>query len=422
MKQMIQHNATTKREQHNMVPSATENGGTRRSIVTMMHHHPTGTSERRASSSSAMPAIITKWMTRCTTASLGGLCLILYTLTGVEAFVVAPFSSSSSSSSRQVVAVDDTLGPTGAVRRSRRPTPDATTTTSLNVWWFGGTPGTSSETSTSGEECELVAVRIDRTSPNSRRISGEIVVTSTIDDVWAILTDYDDLARHVPNLVASRRLTDGGGHPGDGSHRCRLYQRGAQKIVGFEFGADVTMDMTERIVVPRGGVKSSKISVGGTNGGDAVGGGGTERAGGGLFFPEERRIDFRCVDSQFFSEFDGTWRVVEMPDNPFTGESETTVSYTVEVRPKGPVPVAALEWRIREDVPTNLRAVKKAAIEVGMEGVNARRKGVGVGGGRRIGRAFAKLTNNAVGKAPLSSGFADFILDYENETLGAYMD
>jgi hypothetical protein len=75
-----------------------------------------------------------------------------------------------------------------------------------------------------------------------------------------------------------------------------------------------------------------------------------------------------------------------------------------------------------QDVPTNLRAVKKAAIEVGMEGVNARRKGVGVGGGRRIGRAFAKLTNNAVGKAPLSSGFADFILDYENETLGAYMD
>lgn len=30
-------------------------------------------------------------------------------------------------------------------------------------------------------------------------------------------------------------------------------------------------------------------------------------------------------------------------------------------RPKGPVPVGALEWRIREDVPTNLRAVKLAS-------------------------------------------------------------
>jgi hypothetical protein len=57
--------------------------------------------------------------------------------------------------------------------------------------------------------------------------------------------------------------------------------------------------------------------------------------------------------------------------------SETTVSYTVKVRPKGPVPVAALEWRIREDVPTNLRAVMKAA--VGMEGVFAKRNGGRIG-------------------------------------------
>merc|ERR1712157_412693 len=41
----------------------------------------------------------------------------------------------------------------------------------------------------------------------------------------------------------------------------------------------------------------------------------------------------------------------------------------VDVRPKGPVPVAALEWRIREDIPNNLRAVKKAAVEVGREGI-----------------------------------------------------
>ena len=31
------------------------------------------------------------------------------------------------------------------------------------------------------------------------------------------------------------------------------------------------------------------------------------------------------------------------------------------IRPRGPVPVAALEWRIREDVPTNLLAVRAAA-------------------------------------------------------------
>jgi hypothetical protein len=62
-------------------------------------------------------------------------------------------------------------------------------------------------------------------------------------------------------------------------------------------------------------------------------------------------------------------------------------------------------------------------MEVGMEGVYAKRKG----SGGRIGRAFAKLTNRVGGQVntsppPLSSGYADFILDYENETLGAYMD
>ena len=35
------------------------------------------------------------------------------------------------------------------------------------------------------------------------------------------------------------------------------------------------------------------------------------------------------------------------------------------------MPVTALEWRIREDVPTNLRAVKKAALLVGERGVQA---------------------------------------------------
>lgn len=264
--------------------------------------------------------------------------------------------------------------------------------TVLNVWFFGGTGG-ESEISTSGEECELVAVRIDRTSANSRRIGGEIVVNASCEDVWSILTDYDNLSTHVPNLKASRRVSGGAGEAGDGSYKCRLYQRGAQKIIGFEFGADVTMDMSESYV--QSGTASSA----------------------GLF-PEERRINFKCVDSQFFTEFDGTWRVVQMPDNPFTGEAETTVSYTVDVRPKGPVPVAALEWRIREDVPTNLRAVKKASVEVGYAGVMAERNG------GRIGKALARLGSGSskFDRENLGTGYADFILDYENETLGAYLE
>jgi len=225
--------------------------------------------------------------------------------------------------------------------------------THLSVWWFGGS---SSETTLANDDnedsCELVAVRIERTSANSRRIGGEIIVPKPIDDVWAILTDYDNLAIHVPNLVESKRINPGraamykpeGSVQGDGRYKCRLYQKGAQNIVGFEFAATVTMDMTEKFFMTGDGI-------------------GTQA--------NDRRIEFKCVESPFFSEFDGTWRATPAidPDDPSGIGAATKLEYVVDVRPRGPVPVAALEWRIREDVPTNLRAVKAAAIDLGYDGV-----------------------------------------------------
>ena len=62
-----------------------------------------------------------------------------------------------------------------------------------------------------------------------------------------------------------------------------------------------------------------------------------------------------------------------------------------------------------QDVPTNLRAVKKAAIDVGARGVLAQRNGGSIG------------AETERGSSAQESEFADFILDYENETLGAYL-
>ena len=74
------------------------------------------------------------------------------------------------------------------------------------TWFFGG----SERQNDDREECELVAVRIDRPSPNSRLISGDISVSRPLVDVWEILTDYDRLSVHVPNLVESYRVDRGG--------------------------------------------------------------------------------------------------------------------------------------------------------------------------------------------------------------------
>lgn len=236
--------------------------------------------------------------------------------------------------SRHVPSVDDSTY-SWANHRSRHPT-------ALNVWWFGGTENKDLEDE---DSCELVAVMIERTSANSRQISGEITVPTPLSDVWAILTDYNRLAVHVPNLVDSKIVSSGDrGYQGDGQYRCRLYQKGAQKIIGFEFGADVTMDMTETTTA----APHTSNDV------------------------QQRKILFKCVDSMFFTNFDGEWTATEVAGD--NGEVMTQLTYKVLVRPKGPVPVAALEWRIREDVPTNLRAVKRAAITVGEKGVLSTRQ------------------------------------------------
>jgi Polyketide cyclase / dehydrase and lipid transport len=234
------------------------------------------------------------------------------------------------------------------------------------------------------DSCELVAVRIERTSSNSRRIFGEITVPTPIKDVWAILTDYNRLATHVPNLVESRvERPLSVGEMGDGQYSCRLYQKGAQKIIGFEFGASVTMNMQESI---RAAFPLS------TNG-ESIG--------------SERMINFKCVDSFFFQEFDGEWKAKERVGEDGT-TVETLLSYTVDVRPKGPVPVAALEWRIREDVPTNLRAVKKSAMEVGFHGVMAT-------------RSFSNL-KTATARLPGSGKRGLLKVQwYKDETMGTYL-
>jgi hypothetical protein len=231
----------------------------------------------------------------------------------------------------------------------------------LHVWWYGGSESVESNMNSSNDDsCELVAVRIERTSPNSRRIFGDITINAPIQDVWSILTDYNRLAIHVPNLVESkieRPLNNG--NMGDGQYQCRLYQKGAQKIIGFEFGASVTMDMREVVSIPfnnnsNNGRQTNALAIPVTDPN--------------IVLREERKILFKCVDSFYFREFDGEWKVQEF-NNLNTGTIKTLLSYVVDVRPKGPVPVAALEWRIREDVPTNLRAVKKSALAIQQDDV-----------------------------------------------------
>lgn len=122
----------------------------------------------------------------------------------------------------------------------------------------------------------------------------------------------------------------------------RIFQEGAQKIVGFDFRASLTMDMTEEI----------------ENEGRAM--------------AEKKTLYFKLAESSMFSSFDGNWsiryhsrsREYDTSTKAFVFRYKTMLTYSVTVKPKGPVPVIALEWRIKEDVPINLMAMKIAAEKV----------------------------------------------------------
>ena len=168
-------------------------------------------------------------------------------------------------------------------------------------------------------------VIVDTPSFNARKITASIVVNSPVDDVWNIITDYNRLAERVPNLVKSYVVpSDPYTSPnGNSKNNVRIFQEGAQKIIGFDFRASLTMDMKEE---DYGGART-------TAGGDV----------------QERRLYFKLVDGQskMFSAFDGNWHVrshslakeFDPITNSYQFQHKSILTYTVLVKPKGPVSI-----------------------------------------------------------------------------------
>lgn len=55
-----------------------------------------------------------------------------------------------------------------------------------------------------------VAIEVDPTSFNSRRVYASIGVAAPVETVWSALTDYDNLGSFIPSLVENRCLEHSG--------------------------------------------------------------------------------------------------------------------------------------------------------------------------------------------------------------------
>ncbi len=154
---------------------------------------------------------------------------------------------------------------------------------------------------------ETVTIQSEKLVGQQRRIQAFTDLPFTAEQVWQVLTDYDNLSSFIPNLSSSQRLS----HPGGG---IRLEQIGSQCFLNIKFCARVVLDMVEA-------------------------------------FPRE--LQFSMVEGDF-RQFEGKWTLEPVPD----AEGEMIrLGYDLVIRPPRAMPVALIERHIRHDLSRNLQAI-----------------------------------------------------------------
>lgn len=152
-----------------------------------------------------------------------------------------------------------------------------------------------------------VTIQTEKLEGQQRRILAFTDIPFTAEQVWQILTDYDNLSSFIPNLSLSQRLN----HPEGG---IRLEQIGSQCFLNIKFCARVVLDMVEA-------------------------------------FPKELR--FSMVEGDF-RQFEGRWTL-----EPVAGAHDDIIrlGYDLTIRPPRAMPVALIERHVRHDLTRNLKAI-----------------------------------------------------------------
>ncbi|NEQ43076.1 MAG: cyclase [Leptolyngbya sp. SIOISBB] len=162
---------------------------------------------------------------------------------------------------------------------------------------------------TSGEA--NLSIATEKLPQRHRRILASISIPCSVEQVWDILTDYDNLSNFIPNLTVSRRLeTD--------SSRTLLEQVGTQCFLNIQFCARVVLDMAEQ-------------------------------------FPN--RIGFSMVEGDF-KAFEGVWKL----DPDESSDHVTRLNYEITVCAPRAIPTMLIERHLCHDLTQNLQAIRQYAI------------------------------------------------------------
>jgi len=244
-----------------------------------------------------------------------------------------------------------------------------------------------------GEDMCLVPgvplVRVEKAPENSRRIFAGIDIMAGVDDVWNLLTDYDNLQQVVPNLVVNEVLElysgDSDTHTSDyeekpdipSDNQCqnianklkgaKLKQVGGAKVVGINFSARTTLEVREW---PEGMPDFAHFND------DIYAGESREKRVQNsktkplqrYFFPRPfamsklptKDISMQSIlnDDGEFRIYQGVWRMQPLVGCSAPGSSAMRLTYAVEISPRAYLPVRLVEGRIAQDLCANLESIR----------------------------------------------------------------
>ena len=162
-----------------------------------------------------------------------------------------------------------------------------------------------------GSSCSLDTIQqqLERLPAGMRRLAVQLRMAVDAQWVWAVLTDYDNLHRFIPNLASSRQIWRR-------SNPVAVEQVGIQQFCGLRFSARVTLELEEDR--PMG------------------------------------RLGFRMLDGDFRC-FQGTWMVGH-------DDISSWILYDLTVQGKPGMPIGLIEQRLQEDLACNVRGVQQEAL------------------------------------------------------------
>lgn len=162
------------------------------------------------------------------------------------------------------------------------------------------------------EEAEL-EICTQKLHGRHRCLTASILVPCSVERLWQVLTDYDNLAEVVPNLTLSRRI-------GTSESGTLLEQVGTQCFLNIKFCARVVLNMVEQ-------------------------------------FPTH--LGFEMVEGDF-KLFKGAWKL-EAKDE---AEGITRLIYELMICPPRAVPTLLIERHLRRDLTQNLQAIRQHAMTI----------------------------------------------------------